>query len=109
MNRKLILLIMTIGIIIVTVSPILDSSIIVNYEQLRNHQLGFPFPFVEQHTTLEPFEEHFPFELGFVDPGDHPSRLLFGNYIASIICVNMILLALTWALKWLISQNSSKK
>ena len=108
MSRVLVGLCLLSAFVIVTVSPIFDFVIVNGYEQVNHHRLGFPLPIIEQHTTLTPLDESFPFRLGLLDPREHPTDLLIGNYLVSIISIAVILIAILWALNWLIRTNKKK-
>lgn len=99
MKQKAYIFSLLIGFIIVTISPIFDSVVVTNYNQIENHRLGFPLPIIEQHTTLTPLDESFPFELGLLDPREHPADILFLNYLFSIVSIAMIIYFAFWILR----------
>ncbi|MEK5057231.1 MULTISPECIES: hypothetical protein [unclassified Paenibacillus] len=78
--RTLVLLSIILGFLLAAASPMLDSKLITDAEQLNHHELGLPFPFLVQHTTLTPMEGAFPFELGLLDPREHPSSIIPFSY-----------------------------
>jgi hypothetical protein len=87
MKQKAYIFSLLIGFVIVTISPIFHSVVVTNYNQVEHHRLGFPFHIIEQHTTLTPLDESFPFELGLLDPREHPTDILFLNYLLSIVSI----------------------
>lgn len=99
MKRRLINISFFIGFIIVSISPFFDSVIVMEYDQVEHHRLGFPLPIIEQHTTLTPLYESFPFELGLLDPREHPTEILLFNYIFSILSISLIVYLLFRLLK----------
>jgi hypothetical protein len=76
--------------ILVTISPLFDLVLVTNYNQVEHHRLGFPLPIIEQHTTLTPLDESFPFELGLLDPREHPTDILLFNYWLAIVIIAMV-------------------
>ncbi|WP_442600046.1 hypothetical protein [Neobacillus sp. D3-1R] len=91
-----------IAFMIVTISPIFDSVLVTNYNQVEHHRLGFPLPIIEQHTTLTPLNESFPFKLGLLDPREHPTDILFFNYLLSIVSIAIVVFIVYWLLNKLI-------
>lgn len=62
---------------------------------------GLPFPFLEQHTTLTPLPEDLPLEIGFLDPREHPTDLLWGPLIVDIAIVGAAYLGLWRLAGWM--------
>jgi hypothetical protein len=44
MRQKAYIFSLLIGFVIVTISPIFDSVVVTNYNQVEHHRLGFPLP-----------------------------------------------------------------
>lgn len=106
-NRRLYIITISIGWIVVTLSPMFDSVVVQDDSGLANHRLGFPLPIIEQHTWLTPMEEAFPFKLGLVDPQEHPTDILFLNYFLSTFIVTLTIVLLMLLVK--ISRRKIKK
>lgn len=90
MSRRLFIILIIIGWIGVSFSPMFDSVIVTEDYNLTQHRLGFPLPIIEQHTWLTPMEDVFPFKLGLVNPQEHPTDILFLNYFLSIAMVTVM-------------------
>ncbi len=83
----------------VSISPMFDTVMVTENYNLTQHRLGFPMPIIEQHTWLTPMEDAFPFELGLVNPQEHPTEILFINYVLSIAIVTVIIYIFLLAIK----------
>jgi hypothetical protein len=103
LGQRLLLTSIFIGWICVSITPIFDSVRVTSDYDLTKHRLGFPLPIIEQHTSLTPMEDAFPFHLGLVNPQEHPTTLLLGNYVllvvTSIFAVYVILTTLNYFMK----------
>jgi hypothetical protein len=99
LSRRLFIISLVIGVIGVSISPIFDSVMVTENYNLTQHRLGFPLPIIEQHTWLTPMEDAFPFELGLVNPQEHPTDILFLNYFLSIAIVTVIIYIFLVAIK----------
>lgn len=99
MSRRLFIISLVIGVIGVSISPMFDSVMVKENYNLTQHRLGFPLPLIEQHTWLTPMEDAFPFELGLVNPQEHPTDILFLNYFLSIAIVTVIIYIFLVAVK----------
>ncbi|WLR57531.1 hypothetical protein LC048_12120 [Mesobacillus subterraneus] len=69
----------------VTITPLFDSVTVTSDYDLTKHRLGQTFPIIEQHTSLTPMEEAYPFELGFVSPKEHPTTFIHENYLILVL------------------------
>jgi hypothetical protein len=78
-----------IGWLAVSISPLFDSVIVFNSNDLSHHRLGFPLPIIEQHTSLTPMEADFPFTLGFLNPQENATDLLGFNYVFSVLIITL--------------------
>ncbi|GAM14884.1 hypothetical protein [Mesobacillus selenatarsenatis] len=85
LRHKLLIVSIFIGWIGVTINPLFDSVTVTSDYDLTNHRLGLPLPVIEQHTSLTPLEDAYPFELGFVSPLEHPTTLIAGNYLILVV------------------------
>lgn len=94
--RTLVLLSIIIGFLLAATSPIFDSDVIEDAEQLNHHELGLPFPFLVQHTTLTPMEDAFPFELGLLDPREHPSSIMPFSYVLNGLFFSVAACLILW-------------
>lgn len=90
MNSRLIYISLIIGWLLVSVSPVFDSVIVTNSNDLSHLRLGFPIPIIEQHTSLTPMEDDFPLVVGFLSPQENTTDLLFFNYVFSILLITLI-------------------
>src|SRR5574342_280803 len=79
-HKSLLFFSFAIGWIAVSITPLFDTIIVTSEYDLTKHRLGFPLPIIEQHTSLTALEDAFPFQLGMINPQEHPSSLLLGNY-----------------------------
>lgn len=77
------------GWIGVSITPFFDSVTVTAEYDLTKHQLGFPLPIIEQHTSLTPLNDAFPFQLGMVNPHENPTSLLIGNYSLQVILASI--------------------
>ncbi|WLD93000.1 hypothetical protein [Alkalihalobacillus sp. AL-G] len=102
MNIVLGLLSFIIAVFMVTVTPLVDSVVITEPAQLEHHRLGYPLPIIEQHTTLSPMKKDFPFRLGIVDPHNHPTDILFKNYLISTLIMTIFIFIFFWLMKRII-------
>lgn len=84
-HQSLLFFSFAIGWIAVSITPLFDTIIVTSEYDLTKHRLGFPLPIIEQHTSLTPLEDAFPFQLGMINPQEHPSSLLLGNYALQVI------------------------
>jgi hypothetical protein len=84
-NRLLLFLSILIGWLGISLTPFFDSVSVTSEYDLTKHRLGYPLPIIEQHTSLTPMKNAFPFELGVVSPQENPTRLLVGNYFLLIV------------------------
>jgi hypothetical protein len=85
LRYKLLIVSIFIGWIGVTITPLFDSVTVTSKYDLTKHRLGLPLPIIEQHTSLTPLEDVYPFELGFVSPQEHPTTLIAGNYLILVV------------------------
>ncbi|MBT2691603.1 hypothetical protein [Bacillus sp. ISL-55] len=85
LRHKLLIVSIFIGWIGVTITPLFDSVIVTSNYDLTKHRLGLPLPIIEQHTSLTPMEDAYPFELGFFSPQEHPTTLIAGNYLILVV------------------------
>lgn len=103
LRHRLFLISFLIGWIGVTITPFFDSVIVTSDYDLTKHRLGLPLPIIEQHTSLTPLEDAFPFELGLVSPQENPTSILIGNYVflvaTTVFIVYMILLMINFLFK----------
>jgi hypothetical protein len=99
MSRRLFIISLVIGVIGVSISPMFDSVMVTENYNLTQHRLGFPLPIIEQHTWLTPMDDAFPFELGLVNPQEHPTDILFIYYFLSIAIVTVIIYFFLVAIK----------
>lgn len=103
LRHRLFLISLFIGWIGVTITPLFDSVIVTSDYDLTKHRLGMPLPIIEQHTSLTPLEDAFPFELGLVSPQENPTSILIGNYVflvaTAVFIVYMILLMINFLFK----------
>jgi hypothetical protein len=103
LRQRLVLLSIFIGWVGVTITPLLDSVTVTSEYDLTRHRLGLPLPIIEQHTSLTPMEDAYPFELGFVSPQEHTTTLLTGNYlfllVTAVFVVYMSLLSIKYIIK----------
>lgn len=67
-HRSLLFFSFAIGWIAVSITPLFDTIIVTSEYDLTKHRIGFPLPIIEQHTSLTPLEDAFPFQLGMVNP-----------------------------------------
>lgn len=96
--------ILLLTLITVLVTPFF-SRVTVEHE-LPVTYLGLPFAFLEQHTTLTPLPEDLPLQIGFLDPREHPTQLLWGPFLADIAVVGAAYLGL-WCLVGRMRQGRS--
>jgi hypothetical protein len=89
MNRSLIFISLIIGWLLVSISPLFDSVIVKNSNDLSHLRLGFPLPIIEQQTSLTPMEDDFPLTVGLLNPQENPTDLLFFNYVFSILIITL--------------------
>jgi hypothetical protein len=95
------------GFIFVTITPFFDTVLITTYKQVEKHRLGYPLPIIEQHTTLTPIDDSFPFELGLVDPRNHPTDILFINYSLSVFIIGTFIYIIYFVIrKWITLKKS---
>lgn len=103
LRHSVLLISIFIGWVGVTITPLFDSVIVNSDYDLTKHRLGRPLPFIEQHISLTPMEDAYPFKLGLVSPQEHPTTLLIGNYlclvVAAVFAVYMSLLSLKFLYK----------
>ncbi|RSD28840.1 hypothetical protein [Mesobacillus subterraneus] len=97
-----------IALIGVSITPLFDSVTVTSGYDLSKHRLGLPLPIIEQHTSLEPLPDAFPFELGFVSPQEHPTELLRGNYLLLVFLAWFIVYFSFFAIKWIIGKIQFK-
>lgn len=89
MNRRRLLISIIFACAVVSISPLFDSVIVTKEYDLLHHRIGFPLPIIEQQTSLTPEENVYPFELGFVNPQEHPIELLLTNFTFSILIISV--------------------
>ncbi|WHY77294.1 hypothetical protein QNH20_25010 [Neobacillus sp. WH10] len=90
MNRRLFFISLIFGWLAVSISPILDTVIVSNSNDLSHLRLGFPLPIIEQNTSLTPMEGDFPITLGLLNPKENATDLLVFNYSFSILIITVI-------------------
>ncbi|MGG1677958.1 hypothetical protein ACIFOT_19675 [Neobacillus sp. NRS-1170] len=90
MNRRLFFISLIIGWLAVSISPIFDTVIMSNSNDLSHLRLGFPLPIIEQNTTLTPMEDDFPLTVGLLSPQENATDLLVFNYVFSILIITVI-------------------
>ncbi|WP_335429913.1 hypothetical protein [Bacillus sp. JJ1609] len=88
-HHRFLLISIAIGWLGVSITPFFDSVIVTAEYDLTMHKLGFPLPIIEQHTSLTPLEEAFPFRLGLVNLQENPTSLLIGNYSLQVILASI--------------------
>lgn len=102
-RHKLFFISVFIGWFAVSITPFFDSAIVTHDYDLTRHRLGLPLPIIEQHTSLTPLEDAFPFELGLVSPQENPTKVLIGNYlflvVTAVFAVYMSLLSIKFLYK----------
>jgi hypothetical protein len=89
LQHRLMLISLFLGWVGVTITPLFDSVTVTSDYDLTRHRLGKPLPIIEQHTSLTPMEDAFPFELGFVSPQEHPTTLNLGNYVILVLAAGI--------------------
>ncbi|MEW9052515.1 MAG: hypothetical protein AB2392_15245 [Neobacillus sp.] len=90
MNRRLLFISLVIGWLAVSISPLFDTVIVSNANDLSHLRLGFPLPIIEQNTTLTPMEDDFPLTVGLLSPQENATDLLVFNYVFSILIITLI-------------------
>jgi hypothetical protein len=88
-HQRLLIISIAMGWIGVSITPFFDSVIVTAEYDLTKHKLGFPLPIIEQHTSLTPLDDAFPFHMGLVNPQEHPTSLLIGNYSVQVILASI--------------------
>lgn len=102
LRHRLLLTSIFIGWICVSITPVFDSARVTSEYDLTKHRLGFPMPIIEQHTSLTPMEDAFPFRLGFVSPQEHPTTLLLENYLLQLVIAVFAVYVILIAIKYLL-------
>ncbi|MCM3781686.1 hypothetical protein M3231_01755 [Neobacillus mesonae] len=103
-TRRLIIISVIFGFILTTISPVFDSVTVTGYEQLENHKLGMPMAFLVQHTTLTPMEDAYPFELGLLDPREHPIGIIPFSYLLSVVIAAVFAFLILFVLNKILSK-----
>jgi hypothetical protein len=85
LQHSLMLISLFMGWIGVTITPLFDSVTVTAEYDLTRHRLGQPLAIIEQHTSLTPMADAFPFELALVSPQEHPTTLIVGNYLILVL------------------------
>ncbi|MCM3666189.1 hypothetical protein M3204_17355 [Mesobacillus subterraneus] len=103
LRHRLLLASIFIGWICVSITPVFDSVRVTAEYALTKHRIGFPLPIIEQHTSLTPMDDAYPFHLGLLSPQETPTTLLLGNYVLqfviAVLGVYVILIAIKYLLK----------
>lgn len=87
MEEKTLGIMLIINLIIVLVSPMIIPSIANNQLEINYIKFGFPYPFIEQRSTLTPHKEMFPFWLTQQNPWENPTRSIYVNFFLSYAVV----------------------
>jgi hypothetical protein len=103
LRHRLLLASIFIGWICVSITPVFDSVRVTTEYNLTKHRLGFPLQIIEQHTSLTPMDDAYPFHLGLQSPQENPTTLLLGNYVLqlviAVLAVYVFLTALNYFMK----------
>lgn len=94
MGRRTITTVILLSVLLVTATPFVLPVTVTTPEELRDLRLGAPVPFIRQESHLTPPSEAFPLRLNLLSPWEHPTRILWGNLIASVAIVAAALLGL---------------
>jgi len=78
-----------ISLIIVGITPLIISVTVTEPSQLNNLRFGAPLSFIQQDSWLQPPEEWFPHKLIILSPWENPTRILWGNFVASVAIVSI--------------------
>lgn len=100
-RHKLFFISFFIGWFAVSITPFFDYVIVTHDYDLTRHRLGLPLPIIEQHTSLTPLEDAFPFELGLVSPQENPTIILKGNYFFLVVTAVVIVYINLFLIKFL--------
>jgi len=93
MTPKVYLKILLLSLILVGLTPFVIPTTIEHLDELHKVQFGAPLHFIEQIPTLSPSEKDLPLRLIVLSPWQHPTQILWGNLLISIIFVNIVMLA----------------
>lgn len=89
MSLKTITITIIISLIIVGITPLIIPVTVTEPSQLNNLRLGAPLSFIQQDSWLDPPEEWFPHKLIILSPWENPTRILWGNFVASVAIVSI--------------------
>ncbi|WP_423410152.1 hypothetical protein AABM38_09555 [Heyndrickxia sp. MSNUG] len=101
-HKRWLFISIALGWIGVSITPFFDSVPVTAEYDLTKHKLGYPLPIIEQHTSLTPLDDAIPFHLGLVNPQEHPTSLLIGNYSLQVILASIIFYILIMIFAYLI-------
>ncbi|MGI6605037.1 MAG: hypothetical protein ACOX2S_08425 [bacterium] len=89
MSLKNITITIIISMALVGLTPFIIPVIVTEPSQLNNLRYGAPLSFVQQNSWLQPPEEWFPHKLFILNPWENPTRILWGNFVASVVIVSI--------------------
>lgn len=105
MSLKTIIVIIVVSIIVVGITPLIMPVTVTEPGQLSNLRFGAPLTFIQQEGNLQPPDDWFPNRQIILSPWENPTRILWGNFIASVLIVGIgltvIRLIFTRIRKWL--------
>lgn len=78
--------ILLLSLFTVLATPLLSRVTIKHELPVTYH--GLPFAFLEQHTTLTPLPENLPREVGFLDPRENPTHVLWEPLLMDLVIVS---------------------
>jgi hypothetical protein len=89
LNLKTITITIIISLIIVGITPLIIPVTVTEPSQLNNLRFGALLSFIQQDSWLHPPEEWFPHKLIILSPWENPTRILWGNFVASVAIVSI--------------------
>ncbi|MDK2836744.1 MAG: hypothetical protein PWP21_1521 [Thermosediminibacterales bacterium] len=102
MNLKTITITIIISLIIVGITPLIIPMTVTEPSQLNNLRFGAPLSFIQQDSSwLQPPEEWFPRKLIILSPWENPTRILWGNFAASVAIVSIGFTIISGVLTWI--------
>jgi hypothetical protein len=84
--------------LLVVITPLIIPVTATEPNQLNNLQFGAPLPFIQQEILLEPPEKWFPNRMTIMNPWEHPTKIIWANFITSTVIISVGLIVLSRAL-----------
>jgi hypothetical protein len=105
LSSKTITRIIVLSTIIVALTPLFIPVTVTHPGQLRDLRFGTPMPFVQQDYSLTPPDNWFPHRLTVLSPWENPTRILWGNFFASVALIAITLVVLGMVLRELFEEG----